>query len=104
MAQSNTVIAPDVIKELQQHIADTQPKTMGPDVRQGFCNTWPAARDGLEGLRTVLSFVPGVSVLPAPLFPLCWPQAKPQRELCAKPVDTGIGQCQSARRLPASGD
>jgi hypothetical protein len=54
------------MKELQQHIADTQPKAMSPDVRQEFCSTWPAARTGLEGLRTVLSFVPGFSMFAGP--------------------------------------
>ena len=63
MAQSTTVVSPDVIRELQQHIADAQPKAIGPDdVRQGFCSKWPEARVGLEGLRTVLSLVPGVTM------------------------------------------
>ena len=63
MAQSTTVIPADLIGELQQHIANNQPKALGPDdVRQGFCSTWPEARVGLEGLRTVLSLVPGVTM------------------------------------------
>ena len=67
MAQSTTVIPADVIKELQQHIANNQPKPIGPgDVRQGFCSSWPAARVGLEGLQTVLSLVPGVAKFAGP--------------------------------------
>jgi len=63
MAQSTTVVSPDVIRELQQHIADAQPKAIGPDdVRQGFCSAWPSARVGLQGLQTVLSVVPGVTM------------------------------------------
>ena len=66
MAQSTTVIPADVIRELQQHIANNQ-KTTGPDdVRQGFCSSWPAARVGLEGLQTVLSLVPGVTMFASP--------------------------------------
>ena len=67
MAQSTTVIPADVIRELQQHIANNQPKATGPDdVRQGFCSSWPAARVGLEGLQTVLSLVPGVTMFASP--------------------------------------
>ena len=67
MAQSTTVIPADVIRELQQHIANNQPKAAGPDdVRQGFYSSWPAARVGLEGLQTVLSLVPGVTMFASP--------------------------------------
>lgn len=67
MAQSTTVIPADVIRELQQHIANNQPKATGPDdVRQGFCSSWPAARVGLAGLQTVLSLVPGVTMFASP--------------------------------------
>ena len=67
MAQSTTVIPADVIKELQQHIANNHPKAIGPgDERQGFCSSWPAARVGLEGLQTVLSLVPGVAKFAGP--------------------------------------
>jgi hypothetical protein len=63
MAQSTTVIPADLIGELQQHIANNQPKALGPDdVRQGFCSAWPSARVGLQGLQTVLSVVPGVTM------------------------------------------
>ena len=66
MAQSTTVIPADVIKELQ-HIANNQPKAIGPDnVRQEFCSSWPSARVGLEGLQTVLSLVPGVTMFVGP--------------------------------------
>jgi hypothetical protein len=99
MAQSTTVIPADVIRELQQHITNNQPKAAGPDdVRQGFCSSWPAARVGLEGLQTVLSLVPGVAMFASPAIWSCWLQATPPRELCAKRVDTDIGQRQSARR------
>jgi hypothetical protein len=66
MAQSTTVISADLIRELQQQIANNQPKAMSADVRQRFCNSWPAARVGLEGLQTVLSFVPGVTMFAGP--------------------------------------
>ena len=63
MEQSTTVIPADVIRELQQHIANNPPKSIDPnDVRQGFCSSWPAARVGLEGLQTVLSLVPGITM------------------------------------------
>jgi len=63
MAQSTTAIPADVIRELQQLIANNQPKAIGPgDVRQGFCSSWPAARVGLERLQTVLSLIPGVTM------------------------------------------
>ena len=65
MTQSTTVIAPDAISELQQHIQtilQRQQAISPDDVRQGFCSTWPEARVGLEGLRTVLSLVPGVTM------------------------------------------
>ena len=52
--------------ELQQHIASNHPTATGPDVRHGFCCSWPAARTGLEGLRTVLTLVPGVSMFAGP--------------------------------------
>ena len=61
------MIPADVIRELQQHIANNRPKATGPDdVRQGFCSSWPAARVGLEGLQTVLSLVPGVTMFASP--------------------------------------
>ena len=67
MGQSNTVIPAEAIRELQQQIANNQPKTIGPtDVRQEFCRSWPAARIGLEGLQTVLSLVPGVTMFAGP--------------------------------------
>jgi hypothetical protein len=67
MEQSTTVIPADVIRELQQHIANNHPKTIAPnDVRQEFCTSWPAARVGLEGLQTVLSLVPGVTMFAGP--------------------------------------
>ena len=70
MAQSTTVIPADLIGELQQHIANNQPKALGPDdVRQGFCSAWPSARVGLQGLQTVLRAWFRVSrCLPAQLF------------------------------------
>jgi hypothetical protein len=52
-----------VIRSLQQQIANNQPKAIGPDdVRQEFCISWPAARVGSEGLQTVLSLIPGVTM------------------------------------------
>ena len=63
MAPSTTVVSPDAIRELQQLIANAQPKASGlNDVRQGFCSTWPEARVTLEALQTVLSLVPGVTM------------------------------------------
>ena len=72
MAQSTTVIPADVIKELQQHIANNQLKAIGPDfvvdmdLAQRFCSAWPSARVGLQGLQTVLSVVPGVTMFAGP--------------------------------------
>jgi hypothetical protein len=66
MGQSTTVIPAEAIRELQRQIANNQPKTIPNDVRQSFCSTWPAARIGLEGLQTVLSLVPGVTMFAGP--------------------------------------
>lgn len=62
MALSTHMISSSAIKELEQHIANSQLKSLTPnDVRQGFCSAWPAARVGLEELQKVLNLVPGVT-------------------------------------------
>jgi hypothetical protein len=52
---------PDVQKQLEPQIADNYPKA-ADDVLKAFCNAWPGARTGLEGLRAVLGSVPGINV------------------------------------------
>jgi hypothetical protein len=70
MAQSATTTIPTQDQEaLSQHIQkafEEVPQEQGPNVKQAFCNAWPAARTGLEGLRAVLNFVPGVNVFAGP--------------------------------------
>jgi hypothetical protein len=63
MAQTTTSIPDDLVKQLQEQIESNVPDAQGlNEIKQGFCDAWPTAQTALEGLRTVLNLVPGVSM------------------------------------------
>lgn len=70
MPEATVSISPDLQEALSKQIGAAVaniPEAMGPSGIKGeFCNVWPAARGGLEALRTVLNFVPGVNVFAGP--------------------------------------
>jgi hypothetical protein len=67
MADVVTTIPADIQKQLEQQIADNYPQVKGKDeALQAFCNAWPTARAGLDGLRGVLALVPGINVFASP--------------------------------------
>lgn len=68
MADITTTISNNSQQKLVQAIKDNYPKAQGGgnSALSAFCAAWPGAKIGLEGLRTVLSLVPGVNVFAGP--------------------------------------
>ncbi|ALJ36341.1 MULTISPECIES: hypothetical protein [Azospirillum] len=66
MAQSEAsfTITQEQLKGLEDAIRNAPIEGMGP--KENFCTVWPSAKGGLEALRMILSFVPGVSVIAGP--------------------------------------
>jgi hypothetical protein len=68
MPELTAVISNDAQKQLVDQIAQYYPQKQGgaDNVVLSFCNSWPGVRAGLDGLRTILSLIPGVNVFAGP--------------------------------------
>ena len=61
MVAENFVISDAEVEELTRVIQEKGRVDKG--IQDTFCQVWPTAKDGLEVLRKVLEFVPGVGPL-----------------------------------------